>query len=49
MESLKGIEFGNVIGVPLTCLIEYEGLVAMVKAMMPETAPKVEMTQELMI
>ena len=34
-------------GVPLACLIEFRGLVALVKSMLPEEAPRLEFTQQL--
>ena len=33
-----------IVGVPISCLIEYHGLVAMVQSLIPEMAPKVDLT-----
>lgn len=36
-------------GVPLACLIEFEGVVALIKSLIPDHAPRLELTQQLMM
>ena len=38
-----------IVGVPLACLIEYQGLVAMVQSLIPDIAPKVDLTHEILL
>ena len=38
-----------IVGVPLSCLIEYQGLVALVQNLIPDLAPKVDLTHEIML
>lgn len=42
MESCKD---NFIVGVPLACLIEHQGVVALVQSLIPEDAPRLELTQ----
>lgn len=46
MESCKE---NFVVGVPLSCLIEFMGLVGIVKALIPEQAPKIPFDNEVLM